>query len=83
MKFLEKIRNQSNARKKIIIWSVVIAIALVFFFFYIKNIQKGVKRLRTENLGEKIDFPSFGEGLNEIEENLKKIDEQKEATTTE
>lgn len=83
MNLLEKIRKQSKARKKIIIWSIIIAAALIFFLFYVRNIRKGIERYRAENFGEKIDFPSFGEGLDEIEQNLKKLDEQKQATTTE
>ncbi|MFH1401439.1 MAG: hypothetical protein ABIG40_00530 [Parcubacteria group bacterium] len=38
-KFLEKIRNLPEDKRKIILWATVIIIGLVFFVWYFKNIN--------------------------------------------
>jgi len=89
MAFLEKIRNQSETRKKIIFWSLIIIIGLGLFLLYFKNIQNNIKKLKSINLKEELKMPDFSEELKDLpkiempeisEEKLKKAEEETTAT---
>lgn len=99
MDILEKIRNQSETKKKVILWTTIIVIGLVLFLLYLKNTQNSIKNFKSIELKEKFRLPSLGEELKgwpkfempevaeqelkKIEEEIKKIDEEKQSTTTE
>jgi len=38
-KFLEKIQNLPENRRKIILWATVVVLGLVFFIWYFKNVR--------------------------------------------
>ena len=88
MSILEKIRNQSESRRKIILWSAIVVIALVLFLFYLKNIQNAVKNLKSANLKEKMKLPSLSEEFKNLpkletpglQEQLDNIKEEMEKT---
>ena len=96
MTFLEKIRNLTETRKKIIFWSLIIIIGLGLFLLYFKNIQNNIKKLKSINFKEELKMPDFSEGLKDLpkiempeisDEELKKIEEiqkneEKESSTT-
>jgi len=84
MKFLEKLQNLSERKRKIILWSAVIIIGISLFTFYFKNVQQRLKSLRGEEIKEQLKIPELQEelrGLPEIEmpeiseEELKKLEE--------
>ena len=76
MKFLEKIRNLPESKRKIILWAIVIVLALIMLFFWIGNIPKSLNNfqggqfIKDLNL-PKIELPQVPElpDLNNIETN--------------
>lgn len=82
MNFLEKIRNQPEAVRKVILWTVVIVFSLCLFFVWFRSFQKKLRALQKERVIEKIELPDFGEKLkNKVEipeiskEDLEKLEE--------
>lgn len=78
MSILEKIRNLSETKRKIILWSIVAVVVLVGFFFYIKHVKNSLKKIKAENFKERIKLPDFGEKLKSIgiEEEIKKFEKE-------
>ncbi len=80
MKFLEKLQNLPERKRKIILWSAVVVISLCFLIFYIKNIQQKLGNFQLE----KIKLPSFQEEFktlpNEIPDEFKQIEEKLKET---
>ncbi len=83
MRFLEKLQNLSERKRKIILWSIVIIIGISLFTFYIKNVQQRLKSLRGEEIKEQLKIIELQEKLKrlpkiempEISEELKKLKE--------
>ena len=83
MRFLEKLQNLSERKRKIILWSIVIIIGISLFTFYIKNVQQRLKSLRDEEIKEQLKIIELQEKLKrlpkiempEISEELKKLKE--------
>ena len=79
MKFLSKIQNLPEGKKKIILWLAVIIIGLLLLALYIKDIQKRIKSLRVEKIKEELQPPEFKLPWSELpkinEEELKKLEE--------
>lgn len=58
--FLQKIRNQPEGTRKIILWVTVISFSLVLFFFWIKNFREKIKNLDMNHLPKpEIELPNF------------------------
>jgi len=76
MKFLEKIRNLPESKRKIILWAMVIALASIMLFFWISNIPKSLNNFQAGQFIKdlnlpKIELPQVPElpDLNNIETN--------------
>jgi len=73
MKILQKmieIKNLPESTRKIILWSVTIALSLGLFALYAKNVQEKLKSFESKKTKEELQLPSFQEEF----EKLKKID---------
>lgn len=80
MSLLQKIRKLPERKRKIILWSSIIAISAVLLFFYVRNVQKKLGEFKTEDLKEGLNkLPSFEIPKIDVQE-LEKI--LQEATTT-
>lgn len=80
MSLLQKIRKLPERKRKIILWSSIIAISAVLLFFYARNVQKKLGEFKTEDLKEGLNkLPSFEIPKIDVQE-LEKI--LQEATTT-
>lgn len=66
MKFLEKIQNLPERKRKIILWLIIIIIGLALFVFWAKNFQRKLKSFEKEKFKEELQLPSFQEKLKEI-----------------
>lgn len=53
--FLEKLRNLSDAKKRIILWTVVIILGLTMGYFWINSTVKSFSKM-----GEPVKIPSIG-----------------------
>lgn len=67
---MKKIQNLPEQTRKIILWSVTIALGLGLFALYAKNVQEKLKSFEFKKTKEKLSLPSFREEF----EKLKKID---------
>lgn len=79
--------------KKIILWSVVMAVSAALFFWWVKNAQKTINNFRGNEFIERLNFPSvkmpdvdepkeeLGNKIKELEELIKNAEET--STTTE
>lgn len=80
MNLLQKIRKLPERKRKIILWSSIIAMSAVLLFFYVRNVQKKLGEFKTEDLKEGLNkLPSFEIPKIDVQE-LEKI--LQEATTT-
>ena len=78
MDFIKKLQNKPEREKKIILWSVLIIIGLLFLLLWIYMSQKSIRELKTEDIIEQINLPSK-EDIPKIEESsledLKELEE--------
>jgi hypothetical protein len=63
-KFLEKIQNLSEDKKKIILWATVIILGLVFFICYFKNVK--LAPIDKEKLQSDLKVQDLKENLNNL-----------------
>ncbi|MCX6759210.1 MAG: hypothetical protein NT012_01450 [Candidatus Nealsonbacteria bacterium] len=84
MNILQKIRNQSEKTRKVILWVIVIIFGLILFFFWIKNVQSKLESFQKEEFKEKLNLPKLEVPKIEMpkfempefsEEELKKLEE--------
>ena len=89
MNFLHKLQNLPEQKRKIILWIAVIVVGILFFTFYIKNVQQRLKSFKAEELQQGLKIPELQEELKELpkfempkleipeisEEELKKLEE--------
>jgi len=59
--FLNKIRNQPEHIRKIILWVAVIIIALFLAILWIYNSSQRIKQFPTEEFMKKIEIPHINE----------------------
>lgn len=83
----------SARTRKIIFWSVIIALSVGLFFWWIKNAQKTINNFRGKEFIERLNFPDLkmpnagipeaelGDTIKELEEAIKNAEEA--STTTE
>lgn len=57
MDFIKKIQNLPERKRKIIFWIMIILIACLTAFFFVKNTQNRIKNFDTENFAK--NFPKF------------------------
>lgn len=66
MEFLKKIQNLPEAKRKLILWTIVVILALVLFVWWVQGVQKTLKSFRKEELRQHLQLPV-------LEEELKKL----------
>lgn len=84
MKFIERIQNLPEEKRKVIFWLAVIIIGISLFLGWVKSLEMKIKSFRTEKIKEELKIPRLEEelkGLQKLEmpetnqEELKKIEE--------
>ncbi|MFC1663713.1 hypothetical protein ACFL0A_01130 [Patescibacteria group bacterium] len=78
MNLLEKIQNLPELPKKIILWSIVFVIALVLFFWWIRNFQQKLKGFQKEEFIEELKIPSLEQDIIFPELEIPKLDEKEQ-----
>ena len=82
MNFINKLRNQPEYIRKIILWSIVVIIALGLSIWWIHGSYWRIKKFPKEEFYEKVNLPNFEEELPKIEmpeineEELEKLKEE-------
>jgi flagellar biosynthesis/type III secretory pathway M-ring protein FliF/YscJ len=84
MKFLDKIRERPIRDRKIILWSILIFVGLIFIILLLYIFSKELNNLQKSDLKEKINFPAQEnlpnfEGPENVEEMEKELEEFKRA----
>jgi mannosyltransferase OCH1-like enzyme len=79
MKFLERLQNLPEKKRKMILWTIVAILGISFLLFYIKNIDKKIKGFQKEEFIEGLKLPKFEEEMKsirspEIGESFKKLE---------
>lgn len=84
MTFLEKLQKLPVTTKKIILWTVVVIIGIIFLTLWVRNFKERLKNFQP-SLREGLKFPSLEKDRNQLlrmeipkinEEELKKIEEE-------
>lgn len=82
--FLKKIQGLPKGKRKIILWSVVIALGLVFIVFWFLSIKKAVNSFNKEGFFEKMKLPDVGQEMDNapsyklFEDDLKKLENEQQ-----
>lgn len=66
MSFLNKLQALPEKKKKIILWSIMIIMAIFFLWLYIQNVQERMKHIEGKGLREALQ-------VHELEEELKNL----------
>ena len=66
MTFLQELQNQSERKKKIILWFAVAVIGLGLFILFVKNIQKRMEKFQKERIIEELQLPKLEEGFKNV-----------------
>jgi len=84
MKFIEKIQNLPEEKRKIIFWLMVATIGISLIIWWAKNLEMRIKSFKSEELKEELKLPFLEEkleGMPEIKmpeinkEELKELEE--------
>jgi len=84
MKFVERLQNLPEEKRKIIFWLIVIIIGLGLLFWWGRITKIRIKSFEPEKFGEELRLPQFEEELEELqkletpeisEEELKELEE--------
>ena len=78
MDFIKKLQKKPEREKKIILWSVLIAVGLLFLSIWVYMSQKNIRELKTEDIIEQMNLPPKEEipKIKEpVEEDLKEFEE--------
>jgi len=69
--FVDKLRDLSENKKKIILWSIVVVLGLIMGYFWVKSVILKLNNLETTNLNIEIlsDFDSNSLGNSQNLEN--------------
>ncbi len=62
---LQKLRNQPEYIRKIILWLVVVIISLGLLIWWVKTSQQRIKSFEAEGLQKEFKIPSFNKKLKE------------------
>lgn len=65
MNFLEKIRALPEAKRKIILWTIMVAVAALLLFFYIKTVKQKMADLSGENVKKSLNLPDIKKELDD------------------
>ena len=83
MNILRKIQNLPASKKKLIFWSVLIAIGFLLLFFWAKNFSKKIQTLEGPKFLEELKIPEFKDKFKNIpkppKDDLKKLGEMMKA----
>ncbi len=82
MSIFEKIQTLNPLYKKFIIFGIIILLAILFSFFIIKNFQKNLNQFEKEKFLKELNIQEIKEKKNELENQLKKLDEMIEQVST-
>ena len=73
-----KIQNLSETKRKFILWIIVIILAGILSFWWVKTAQKRIKELRKEETIRKLNLPNFEQEKKSISDLKKDIKELKD-----
>jgi hypothetical protein len=94
MPFLAKLQKLPESKRKIILWAIMILVAILLFFFWIKSSQERMRSFRQQEFIEKLQVPDFKKELKQMpqsempkievpelsEEELKQLEEMMKET---
>ena len=63
---LQKLRNQPEYIRKIILWSVVVIIGFSLLIWWVKSFQQRIKSFKGEAFQKEFKIPAFNEKLKEL-----------------
>jgi len=56
---IEKIQKLPEAKRKLILWTIVIVLGLTLLFFWSKKVQNKLGNFETEQIKENLDLPNL------------------------
>ena len=93
MNFLQKLRNQPERIRKIILWLIIIILGISLLTFWFKNVQEKIKSFQGKEIIKELKLPEIkmpetGVSKEEIQEKIKELNElineaEGQATSTE
>lgn len=84
MKFIERIQNLPEEKRKTIFWLIVIIVGISLLIWWAKNLETRIKSFQSEKIKEELQLPKLEEELKSLpkfempeisEEELKKFEE--------
>ena len=83
MNLLEKIRGLSETKRKIILWTGMIALAVFLFSWYVKSAKQILSSLDKEGIQKGLNLPNLGEELDKLPETQTPQQPEPPASSTE
>jgi hypothetical protein len=84
MKFIERIQNLPEKKRKAIFWLIVIIVGISAFAWWAKNLEMRIRSFKSEKIKEELQLPRLEEELKSLpefempeisDEELKKFEE--------
>lgn len=84
MKFIERMQNLPEEKRKTIFWLIVIIVGISLLIWWVKNLQMQIKSFQSEKIKEELQLPKLEEELKSLpkfempeisDEELKKFEE--------
>ena len=84
MKFIERIQNLPEEKRKTIFWLIVIIVGISLLIWWVKNLQMQIKSFQSEKIKEELQLQKLEEELKSLpkfempeisDEELKKFEE--------
>ncbi len=67
LNILKKLQNKPERERKIILWTIIIALSLIMLVWWLVNLNQKIEKARKQNLF-KIEAPEFNANIEEINE---------------
>lgn len=77
--FIVKLQNLPLEKKKVILWSIVILLAIIMGFFWIKSIAKRAENIKMGEFIQGLNLPPVGEEIKNLGQQKGIIENQKES----
>ena len=81
MRFLENLQKLPESKRKIILWSIIIIIAILFFLFWLRIIKNSLANFPKEGIFKNLESLKIPEGTIKnpreiIQENMPQLNEE-------
>ena len=63
---LQKIQNQPEPARKVILWVIILILAIVMLYFWVRRMEERLKNVEFESIGKNLDLQGLQNELKNV-----------------